>query len=129
MIYNDSLVKSYGVAPATLIGVAPRMYTPLVSTNDYGAGFFKRTFAKKINENKIVEIKYSDASSINSSLYKVVTINWKVSGPKNNIVKNGTLDKAGVTEQNRIEIERSNTEEGVDLSATLPNLLEFWCGH
>lgn len=129
MIYNDSLAKSYGIAPVTFVGVAPKLYVPLVSTNDYNAGFFKRTFAKKINEYKTVEIKYSDSTSINSSLYKLVTINWKVSGPKNNVMKNGVLDKSGVTEQNRYEIERANTEDGVDLSATLPNLLEFWRGH
>lgn len=129
MIYNDSLVKSYGTAPENFVGIAPKMYIPMASADDYKVGFIKRVFAKKANENVIVEIKYSDASAINPALYKVITINWKVSGPKNNIMKNGMLDKAGVMEQNRIEIERANTEEGIDLSGTLPNLLEFWRGY
>ena len=129
MIYNDSLVKSYGPSTVPLGGTAPRPYTPTVSANDYRVGLIKRTFAKKINEDKIIEIKYSDSSGVNSALYKVITINWKVSGPRTNVMKNGILDKAGVVDQNRFEIDRVKTEESVDLSRTLANLVEFWRGH
>lgn len=129
MIYNDTLVKSYGATPETLAGIAPKTYFPLIGTDDYKLGYIKRTFAKKVNEDRTIEIKYSDSNNINSALYKIVTINWKVSGPKNDVIKNGILDKAGVVEQNRFEIERIYKEQGVDLSKQLPNPLEFWRGY
>ena len=128
MTYNETLTVNYGATPESFIGIPPKKYVPVIKSDDYRLGFIKRTFAKKVNEDLIIEIKYSDASGINSALYKIVVINWKVSGPKNDIVKNGILDKAGVIEQNKFEIDRANTEDDVDLSAVLSNLLEFWRG-
>ena len=129
MIYNDSLVKNYGATPETFRGLPPKKFIPAVSAEDYKLGYVKRTFVKKVNEDRVVEIKYSDSVEINSALYKVVTITWKVSGPKSDVIRNGILDKAGVTEQNKFEIERVNTEEGIDLSKQLFNLIEFWRGY
>jgi hypothetical protein len=129
MIYNETLKQSYGSAPEAFRGNSPMRYIPNVTENDYRLGYIKRTFAKKANEDVIVEIKCSDASGINLSLYKIVGITWKISGPRNNLVKNEIIDKCGVTEQNQFEVDRANTEDGVDLSTTLPNLLEFWRGY
>jgi hypothetical protein len=44
------------------------------------------------------------------------------------VYKNGILDKNGVEESNRFEIDRVKKEEGIDLSTTLTNLLEYWRG-
>jgi hypothetical protein len=62
-------------------------------------------------------------------LYKTVQVKWKITGPKNNIYKGNILDKAGVTEQNRFEIDRIKKEEGIDLSGVLNNPLEYWRGN
>jgi hypothetical protein len=128
MIYNDALVKDYGRAPEVFTGIPPKKYLPTVSSVDYNTGFIRRTFVKKVNEGVIIEIKYSDSLNINPALYKMVSLNWKVSGPKNNIITNGVLTNAGVTEQNSSEISRVNVEQGIDLSGVLANLLEFWRG-
>jgi hypothetical protein len=129
MIYNETLVKSYGSAPEVFMGTSPKPCSVLVSAEDYSVGYVRRTFAKKANEDVVVEIKYSDSASINTALYKIVNLNWKVSGPKNDVMKNGILDKAGVVEQNFAEIDRVNVEQGVDLTRQLSNLLEFWRGY
>ena len=128
MIYNDTLAKSYGVFQevAEYASVIPSKRNP--SQAEYNSGYMNRTFVKKINENLIVEVTNRGDQNINPSLYKVVEVSWKITGPRNNIYKNSILDKAGVMEQNKFEIDRIKSEEGVDLSATLVNLLEYWVG-
>lgn len=126
MIYNDKLPQSYGTFVG--LGKSPAFsgYTPIPSTEDYNKGYLERYFVKKINESIIMEI--SHLVTPNENLYKKINVQWKISGPKNNVYKNGIIDKAGVMEQNRFEIDRIIKEEGVDLSSTLTNLLEYWRG-
>jgi hypothetical protein len=126
MIYNETLSKSYGTFVELGTGSSLAKYRPSPTDSDYEKGYIDRYFAKKANENVIVEISYLD--NVNINLYKKVVMRWRISGPKNNTFKNGILDKAGITEQNRFEIERVKKEEGVDLSLALPNLLEYWRG-
>jgi hypothetical protein len=128
MIYNDTLKSSYGEFEEITSTASIKSRRSLPSQEEYDAGYISRFFAKKANENVIIEIDYDSVSSINSFLYKVVKVDWKITGPRNNTLKNGILDRAGVTEQNKFEIERVKKEEGVDLSSTLPNLLEYWRG-
>lgn len=128
MIYNESLVKSYGTFQeiTEYASVVASKRNP--SQNEYDTGYMNRTFVKKINENLIVEVAQQGDQNINPSLYKVLDVSWKITGPRNNIYKNGILDKAGVVEQNKFEIDRIKSEQGVDLSSTLVNLLEYWAG-
>ena len=129
MIYNQTLPSQYGTFPE--IGEITNILItkPKPSPEDYNKGYITRVFVKKINENVINEISYVDKSSINLNLYKTVQVKWKITGPKNNIYKGNILDKAGVTEQNRFEIDRIKKEEGVDLSSVLANKLEYWRGN
>jgi len=128
MIYNDKLTNSYGVFTEIRGGSSISKYKKLPSDQDYKDGYVERYFVKKINENIIIEIDRTGTSTINLYLYKLATLKWKISGPKNNIYKNNILEKDGVEEFNKFEIERVKKEEGVDLSSTLPNLLEYWRG-
>jgi hypothetical protein len=128
MIYNESLATSYGKFSEISETSSPMTYKPMPSKDDYVKGYISRFFSKKINENLITEIQTDNANKLNSQLYKVVNLSWKISGPKNSIYKNGILDKYGVTDSNRFEIDRIHKEEGVDLSSALPNLLEYWKG-
>jgi len=129
MIYNETLPIQYGTF--TEIGATTNIFikktTP--SAADYARGYVIRTFVKKINESVIYEIAYVDKSTINANLYKTVQVNWKITGPKNNIHKGNILDKAGVIDQNTFEIDRIKKEEGVDLSSVLANKLEYWRGN
>ena len=129
MIYNETLPAEYGAFAeiGTMTNIFIKKTIPTAA--DYAKGYVIRTFVKKINENAIYEIAYVDKSTINTNLYKTVQVNWKITGPKNNIHKGNILDKAGVTEQNTFEIDRIRKEEGVDLSSVLSNKLEYWRGN
>lgn len=128
MIYNDTLPSKYGVFTEISDASNVPKNKPVPTAEDYTNGYITRYFVKKANENVTFEISYITSRSINSNLYKVVNLRWKISGPKNDIYKNGIMDKAGVIEQNKFEIDRVKKEEGVDLSGTLNNLLEYWRG-
>lgn len=129
MIYNDSISKSYGSFPDAEGGNIVEKYRPKPSSEEYKVGFINRAFVKKINEDAITEIDYKNRFKLNKYLYKVVVISWKISGARNDVVKNGITEKSGVMEQNRSEIDRASKEDGVDLSGVLANLLEFWRGY
>lgn len=128
MIYNESLASSYGKFSEVTEKDSPVPYKPIPSSDNYAKGYLTRYFSKKINSNLLTEIKSETTSKLNEQLYKVVYIEWKISGPKNSIYKNGILDKYGVMDSNKFEIERIRKEEGIDLSSALPNLLEYWKG-
>jgi hypothetical protein len=129
MIYNETLSSQYGIfadiGSATNIVISK----PTPSDEDYTNGYINRVFVKKVNENVIHEVPYLYKVSVNQYLYKPVDVKWKITGPKNNIYKGNILDKAGVTEQNRFEIDRIKKEEGIDLSGVLNNPLEYWRGN
>jgi hypothetical protein len=128
MRYNDAIATEYGVSE-TRNTSTPVAYKTLPTKQDYKNGRVSRTFAKKVNEDYIIEIEYAGASSINQDLYKVVVIAWKISGPRNDTYSGEIMSDSGVESQNKFEIERVQKEEGVNLKKVLPNLLEYWQGH
>lgn len=129
MIFKNDMYKEYGTFSEISSGAVPVPYKPSPSKDDYSRGYIDRNFVKKVNENSVIEVQFAQIGSINSSLYKLVTIRWYITGPKETIVnKDGVVEKLGVAAQNRYEIETAKTETGVDLSAKLSNLLEYWRG-
>jgi hypothetical protein len=128
MIYNEKLSTSYGVFTEIRNASNVSKYKKLPSDQNYKDGFVERYFVKKINENIITETDRTGATSANSYLYKAVAVKWRISGPKSSVYKNGILDKNGVEDSNKFEIDRIIKEEGIDLSPALPNLLEYWRG-
>lgn len=127
MKYNDTIVGEYGKFVG-ISGESPSPSKPVPSVRDYTKGNFTRSFAKKINDNVLVEIKSEQANKINQDLYKVVYINWVIIGPRENRSINGVIDP-GVSDLNRFEIERVQKEADIDLKKVLPNMLEYWQGH
>lgn len=128
MKYNDAIISEYGKFDEVSTGESPLPFKPTPTSKNYTTGNFTRAFAKKINDNVIVEIKSEQANRINQNLYKVVYVNWVIIGPRENRKIDGIIEP-GVSELNRFEIERVQTEEGIDLKKVLPNLLEYWQGH
>lgn len=128
MIQNNTLPSQYGIFPEIRNGFNIQKNKPTPITKDYDNGYILRYFVKKANENIIFEVSYLNSQNVNTNLYKLVEVKWKISGPKNNVYKNGILDKNGVEESNKFEIERVRKEQDVDLSGTLTNLLEYWRG-
>lgn len=128
MKYNDAIANEYG-AFYGMVGESPMPYKPVPSKKEYEDGYVTRAFAQKRNDETTVEIKLEQASNINSELYKIVTADWAISGPKYNTIKNNIVDQQGVVDQNKYEIDRVTKEYSVDLSRILSNLSEFWQGH
>lgn len=127
MKYNDTIVGEYGKFVG-ISGESPLPAKPVPSDKDYTNGNFTRAFAKKTNDDVLVEIKSDQANKINQDLYKVVYINWVIIGPRENLKIDGIVDP-GVSDLNRFEIERVQKEAGIDLKKVLPNPLEYWQGH
>lgn len=127
MIYKETLSTAYGIFPELGAPSSISKSKPTPTSSDYAQGYIDRYFLKKINEDLVFEVSYI-TTNVNANLYKKVQLKWKIAGPKSNIYKNSILDKNGVEESNRFEIDRVKKEEGVDLSNALPNLLEYWRG-
>lgn len=128
MIYNEKLKTSYGEFSDLSGNQAPAIYKPMPSSSDYDEGYIDRYFVKKINEDKIVEVTYENGNTVNTSLYKLVSLSWRISGPKHTTMKGNVKNNTGVVEQNEFEINRVYKENNVDLSKVLANRTEFWRG-
>jgi len=127
MKYNDAIVAEYGNFLGTM-GQPPQQIKPFPTERDYKNGNFTRAFAKKVNDNVVIEINLEQANKINEDLYKVVYVNWVIIGPRENRNIGGVIDP-GVSDLNRFEIQRAQKEDGIDLKKVLHNLLEYWQGH
>jgi hypothetical protein len=110
------------------IGEFPLNYKPQPSAGDYDGGYIIRHFVKKINEDKIIEVNNENGNRVNKNIYKLVSLSWRISGPKSTVMKGNIQDNVGVVEQNKFEIDRVRKETSVDLSKVLSNLTEFWRG-
>jgi hypothetical protein len=127
MKYNEKIATEYGFFMEAM-GESPKPYKPVVTKSDYAAGSITRVFAKKFNDNRIIEISMEQINRLNTDLYKTVMIKWKVSGPRENRTIDGVVEY-GVKEMNRFEIERAKKEQLVDLSSVVTNMLEYWQDH
>ena len=129
MIYNDKLPSEYGITQGMSIRNPPVEYNPVPTKEQYRSGILVRYFAKKINENKIIEIDPSRLTGLDKNLYVIVSLVWKISGLKEKKVVNGIIEKSSVSENNAAEINRVKIETDVDLSFVLSNLVEYWRGY
>ena len=86
MIYNDNIAKEYGSSSLIFSGSHPVPYKVVPLANDYVMGLVTRAFAKKVNENKIIEIDEVQMSTINKDLYQMVKLYWKISGPEKSLI-------------------------------------------
>ena len=129
MIYNDKLSSEYGKSTSMFFGDVPTEYRPIPTKEQYQSGILIRYFAKKINENKIIEIDPAKISGLDKNLYVTVNLTWKISGSKEKKIINGIIEKSSVSENNAAEINRVKIETGVDLSFVLSNLVEYWRGY
>jgi hypothetical protein len=127
MRYNENISNEYGTFFETM-GESPLPSKPTLTKNDYAKGSIKRAFAKKINDNRIVEIAISQVGSINPNLYRVVVINWTIRGIRENRTVDGIVEY-GVSNLNKLEISKVSKEEGINLSPILTNTLEYWQGN
>lgn len=127
MIYNENISSEYG--SSVFIGVSPVAHQSTPSNADYKNGHFLRWFAKRANQNIVTEIDPTKKNLIDGSLYNIVSLSWKISGPAEPVVVNNIIEKSGVRTENQREIERVLHETKIDLRQTLKNPLELWRGY
>ena len=68
MIYNDNIPTEYGNFPDVTSGASPTMCKPKPNSLDYSRGYVTRFFAKKLNDDVIVEIDGKAPSFIKDTL-------------------------------------------------------------
>ena len=105
--------------------------------DDYARGYFMRYFIQQRND-KLARIKEIDikqyeqladlSGGLNSTRFKSVSLRWKITGPKNDILKNGVIYKSGVEDTNFRTLElKSRTLVGLDVM--LRNQLVIYSEH
>lgn len=95
------------------------------TNDDYNRGYFVRYFIQQRNDKqaKIKEIdqkqydQLADLSGgLNNTRFKGVTLRWKLTGPKNDIIKNNVIFKSGVEDTNFRTLEvKSRILVGLDV--------------
>jgi len=107
---------------------------------DMTRGYFIRYFIQQRND-KFARIKEIDkkqfdqladlSGGLNSTFYKSVALRWKISGPKNDILKNGIISKPGIEDTNLRTVNiKARTLIGLDtvLKVRLLDYSEFATG-
>jgi hypothetical protein len=103
----------------------PSTYLPTPSESDYMNGFITRHFIGKQNQNIIIETNLRDYKMTDGNFFIKAQCNWRLTGPKNNVYSGTMLQTFGVSEQNKIQIDRlKKTLPGVENILTNP--LQFW---
>lgn len=128
MKFNDNITSEYGRF-AEIVGTSPSPAKPMPIKSDYERGIFTRVFAKRYNQDTIIEVSPEKVGDINTSLYEIVYVTWRVSGPRYSSYSNNKIVNTGVAEQNNFEIEKILKEKNIDLKKILNNPLEYWQGY
>tara|TARA_R110001632_G_scaffold324_1_gene1057 strand:- start:777 stop:1409 length:633 start_codon:yes stop_codon:yes gene_type:complete len=85
------------------------------SSDDYAVGTIMRFFIHQRNDtlarireiNKKQFTNLSDpGAGINSNFYKGISLKWKLTGPRKDVIRNGVIVKSGVEDTNRRTIKR-----------------------
>lgn len=102
-------------------------FTPEPTERDYQKGHIDRYFLRKTGTSKIIEVSKEDFDEFSQNdLFIGVSIKWKISGPRNDIINSeGYPVKTGVKDTNRRILEKVNERGIID---KLNDLLEFWDG-
>lgn len=111
----------------------PINYYPILSENDYDKSVFTRYFIKKRNDNnfRIIEIDENqydslsqEGSGINEKYYFGISLEWKLTGPKNDIKDNNRIIVYGIEDTNKRTVNLKEKEMN-GIESTLKNYLQF----
>lgn len=128
MSINDSYKKLLGKR-GVKTSVPISAYIPTPKEIDYNRGYIRRFFAQRSNDktSPIIEISSDSFNRIGrSNIYRVVTLRWRIKGPKQIIFnKNGDVSDRGVAYSNNKAIDLVSNDIP-NLKLYLPNLYQFY---
>ena len=109
-----------------------KTFIPTPTPADFEFGEIRRFFTQQSNKSngEIIEISKGRASTLSrKSLFTVVSLRWKVSGPERNLVNpdTGNVDVFGVREANQAAIAVA-AKTIPSLPRKLTNLTQLWRG-
>ena len=120
------------------IFVSPEQKYPSVTDLDYENKYIKRFFIQnksttdviEINEEQFsnIDIRCLNGKKINGNLYEGFTIDWKITGPKNDKFRNSVLVESGVSDTNSRTI-RLLDPKYPKLKKVLRDYVELWKGY
>ena len=108
-------------------------YYPIIEEKDYERGNFTRYFVRKRSDvaAPIIEVSKKQfetlnkrKSGINESYYMGVKVIWKISGPKNDVYKNGKIVIYGIEDTNKRTL-MIKEKEMKNIVTALRNLTQF----
>jgi len=105
--------------------VYPVYNKPYPQSNDYEAGFIYRYFVKKINDKVIYEISKDNYKDVSPNIYAKISVEWRISGQRNDVFKNKIKIYNGVYEYNLRQINKYK-KYIPGLENVLRDPLEFW---
>jgi hypothetical protein len=132
--FNQPLSETYNnLKPLNLSLIDPTPFTPKPTEEDYKRGKITRYFARQRNGTKfkIMEIDqptYNNLSNnrggLNTSLWKVISIFWQISGPLHDQKVNGIRTRAGIIDTNQRVL--NNAEKNfIGIKQYLTDLKQF----
>lgn len=122
---DEKLLNQLGLGQFNLN--LPSTHFPTPDQKDYDSGFVTRYFVGKRNEFKITETSARDFGKINDNFFLKTTIEWRISGDRNNTYNGKMLITPGVEEYNKKEISKAN-KILPGINKILTNYLQFWRG-
>jgi hypothetical protein len=121
--------------PPSLLGVEIVPFFPEVTDDDKKRGYIVRYFTRQTNHRtgEITEIDEKTATKLKAnSLYKVVSLEWKISGKLDDIAgprigNSPTRLYTGVLTANRVSLEDAD-KEMPGMRHLIFDLTQFWLG-
>ena len=103
--------------------------TILPTNEDYTKGFYTRYFIKTKGSKTISEVNKETLGSlgdkIDDNLYVGFELDWKLTGPLDDVIVDGVRQQAGVRDTNRRTLQRLE-QEYIGISDKLKNLTQFY---
>ena len=127
-LYQDLLKINSGIDVSEKNGQV--VDNTVVPTNeDYTKGFYTRYFLKTKGSKSVAEVNEEIfgflGSKIDDNLYVGFELDWKLTGPLDDIVVDGIRQQAGVRDTNRRTLQRLE-QEYLGITDKLQNLTQFY---
>ena len=104
-IYNEKLIREYqqNLEASIPYKEHPKSHTPSATYEDYDSKYLQRYFVKYKSsiKNPITEVNEKTFKSLSDAYYSKMELRWKISGPKESIIKNGAVIDKGIAQANK----------------------------